>query len=198
MIVYGESWVSITNEALSRIGSSQIDSLSGASIEVGFCNKLLPSAIRVIFGTHNWNCAKARTQLSPTTDIPTFGYDHYFQLPSNFSKVVEISSIDYKIEGDRILADDDIINMIYIFLPEDATEINPPILRSALVACLAYKLSTPLSGSNSLATQLYSEFSQMVTEAKTQNDALAKVIEDDVSENTEEIFGYTPLWINER
>lgn len=190
MVVYNESWVSLVNEALSRIGNSQIDSLSDSSNTVAFCNKLLPTAIRTVFGLHNWNCAKKRIQLPPLTERPDFGYNYMFQLPENFSKIIEINSSDYSIEGDKILANEDYLNLVYIKLPEDATEINPSILRAALVTCLAYNLATPLSGSSSITTQLYSEFSQLIAEAKIQNDAFL--------ENDNEVFGETPLWINER
>lgn len=188
MIKYNKTWVSIANEALARIGDAQIDSLDSLENSAMFCNKLLPSAISMVFGSHNWNCSKKRVSLSMMSEVPAFGYGYTFKLPNDFSKSVSTSCFDFQIESDKLLTNDSFVNMVYIALPEDATTINPPILRSALVLCLAYLLATPLLGNTQTSNQLYNEFMVTLNNAKIQNDA----------KDIEEVFGETPLWIEQR
>jgi len=191
MAKYNESWVSIVNEALSKIGDAQIEDLQAGDNTTSFCNTLLTSALRKLFGLHNWNCVKKRVHLNALVESPTFGYLYQYQIPENFSKIVDITSEDYSLEGDRILSNDSSLDLVYIYLPEDATSINPSILRSALVTGLAAMLAIPLAGSNALANQLNNEFSVLVAEAKIQNDSKKE-------EKEEMSFGDGTLWINRR
>jgi hypothetical protein len=179
--------VSVVNESLSKIGDAQIEDLQAGDNTSAFCNALLASSLRKLFGLHNWNCVKKRMTLSPLVDAPNFGYSYQFQIPENFSKIVSISSVDYSLEGDKILSNETILDLVYIFLPEDATSINPSILRSALVTCLAAMLAIPLAGSNSLANRLNSEFVAIVSEAKIQNDNTTEISE-------EYVFGDGSFW----
>lgn len=188
MIFYNKTWVSIANESLARLGTSQIDSLETSGSTETFCNQLLPATISMVFGTHDWNCARKRVSLSMSANIPAFGYAYQFTLPNDFSKAQDVSSLDYSIEGNQLLCNDEFVNMIYIALPEDASFIIPPMLRSAIVLCLAYMLCEPLTGSSTLTTQLYNEFSVALSNAKIQNDA----------ENEQDVLGETLLWVDQR
>lgn len=181
MVTYNESWVSIANEALSKIGNDQIEDLQSGDNTSQFCNSLLTASIRKVFGMHNWNCLKTRVQLSPLVETPSFGYSYKFQLPENFTKIVEINVDDYTVEGDKILADSTLVELVYICLPEDATKISPSVLRSALVASLASSLAVPLAGSNSIANQLGNEFILLLAEAKIQNDGKPEISEEYIS-----------------
>lgn len=172
---YQDTWVSISNQALARLGSKQITSLEDNDNTSKFCNTLLPLAVKNVFGTYNWNCAKSRVILSHIDPLseeysaPPFEYLYYFELPVGFYKIVWISSENYKQEGNKILANDETIDLIYMKLPTEPTEINPPALRSAVIANLAYLLSKPLLGAENSASNLYQESMVYIQNAKIQD-----------------------------
>ena len=193
VLEYSNAWVDLVNEALARIGSDQITSLDDTTNTAMFCSNLLPSALRTVFGLHNWTCSITRALLTPVSDeTPPFEFLYYYNLPTKYIRLIEISTSDYKIEGNRLLSNEESIQIVYTVLPEDPTTISPTLLRETVVALLAHKLSTPLTGSAQLANSIYSEFASLVAEAKIQNDISVNenAYIDDLSNND--------LWINRR
>jgi len=117
-----------------------------------------------------WRFAKARVVLAPlTTEVP-FDGGSYFQIPSDCLRVVTTDE-SYRygygrwiVEGDRIIADTDTLNLIYIADITD-TGMFDAVFTEAFATKLAECLAMPLAMSQSLKDQLSKEYKQLLVKA---------------------------------
>lgn len=112
------SKVSLCSNALIRLGAKGISDLNEdndrARLTVLYDN-LRDSLLR----SHVWNCAVKRVILSPSTNLPEFGFSNQFLLPDDWLRTLQVGEkydgIDYKLESGYIMADTDSVYLRYIF-----------------------------------------------------------------------------------
>lgn len=84
------SQIEIANNALTLLGAARIISLSddvkAARSITAMWNITLDAELRA----HNWRFAIARAALPALIDVPTWGYDLQYQLPSDFLRMVQV------------------------------------------------------------------------------------------------------------
>lgn len=167
------SWLEIANNALSRINSPILETLEQADISAVLCKQLLPVCIGEILEIRPWKSACKRIMLAALVDTPVFGYDNAFQLPADFIRVAEIPDLEndqWTREGDKILANTDVLKLIYVATPEESTGLNS-FLISAITTRLASKLALSLTSDTSLSSSLYQESFASLQMAITEEDA---------------------------
>ena len=106
--------VSICNEALSMIGAKTIQSFDDNTENARRCAAIYDSSRKALLRMHPWSFAKKRMQLAPVATHPSFGYSHAFPLPSDFVRVIDTGQVNYEIEGRYILANTNLINLVYV------------------------------------------------------------------------------------
>lgn len=129
--------IDICNKAINRLGGNTISSSDGSvsalnSAEPGIEEKLCKAnyaIIRdVVLEDRIWSFALARAILdTPDATKPAFGYDQRFQKPSDMlflwrlsyddapiSRDADYTLANWRVEGDFILADNDLIRIEYI------------------------------------------------------------------------------------
>lgn len=114
------SSTSIANSALAKIGADRISSLDEDSKKARLCKERLPFLRVEVLGAHNWKFAKKRAALAALVSTPAFGWTAEFQRPIDWVRAYqdpqELDTCqDYIIEGDKILSNESILNIIYIF-----------------------------------------------------------------------------------
>lgn len=111
--------VSIASNALLMLGAQPINDFNEDSDRARLASNLYEPARDLLLRSHPWNCAIKRVVLSPDTDAPAFGYSYQFTLPGDWLRTLSVgdygNEIDYRIEGRKILADDSVLKLRYIF-----------------------------------------------------------------------------------
>ncbi len=161
------SVVEICNNALIRIGSKTITSLSDGDKVANACSLVYEQARNLLFRQHLWNFAIKRATLASETDAPAFGFSYSYPLPSDFVRVKDLddSAIVYKIENNRLLTDSESVNLTYVSRVEDVTKFDA-LFTEALILSLAIKVGFVLNGSNAREQALKDEYQKVLFLAK--------------------------------
>ncbi len=161
------SIVDICNNALIRIGSKTITSLTSGDKVSNACNSIYAQTRDSLLRQHLWNFAVKRIELASEDTTPAFGYDYTYPLPADFIRVKELDDTDdrYKIEQGSLLSNSSSVKLVYIARIEDVAKYDPLFLE-ALIVSLALKLSYILIGSNSREQALKDELQRVMFLAK--------------------------------
>lgn len=166
------SSVSICSNALLRLGDSPISAFTDPSKRATACANLYPEMRDAILRSHPWNCATKRIVLAPLTDAPAFDYLYQFQLPDDWLRTIQLGQLGcplkYTIEGQRILANVNALQFVYIFRNVveqswDSTLVD--VVTAAMTAVLAY----PITQSASMQQAMQGQFMQTLKQAKAVN-----------------------------
>ena len=146
--------VSICNQALGRIGAKPpIQSLTEKSENARQCNTFYASVRDAVLRSHPWNCAIHRSTITALAETPDSDYDNQFQLPTNpwCLRMLQVGTredrpIEWRVEGRRLLTNEDRTPIVYIKRITDTNEFDA-LLVDALVLKLALKIVMPLTSS---------------------------------------------------
>lgn len=172
-----QSWLNVANMALSQLNQENLQSLDESSVTAAQVNVMLRPAVRMVLQENDWKSARKRIALAPMLSEPAFGYDNQFKLPDDFIRIVKISGVDsegielsgedltWTREGDRILADADLIRLIYIAYPENASTLDPYIT-DAIAFFLASRLAAKLLSDTSMTSTMHTLAQNAITSAR--------------------------------
>jgi len=144
------SEVGICNNALVELGEDPILSLTEDSKPARLCNLVYKPMRDDLLRTHFWNFAVKRVELAKTINIPVFGFDNEYQLPSDTIRVVRTEDnhvirsqghhVDFRIEGDKLLSDDDTVKIEYI-----ARIVDPNLFDANFTETLSLKIADKIA-----------------------------------------------------
>ena len=151
------SVIQICNSALNQLGASSITALTENSKNARLCNERYETIRDAVFRSHPWNCLVKRIQLAQDTDTPAWGFTYQYTLPSDCLRVLQIKdyNLDYKIEGRKLLINEDTVFLIYLAQITDVNELDV-LLRETISAGLASDISYAIT-SNLQVTKLMTE-----------------------------------------
>ena len=144
------------------------------------CNGNFDDVRDAVLRSHPWNVAITRKNLAADSATPAFGFSFQFTLPtdpfclrvlsfwnSNVNNEVAAydSNVMFKIEGRKILSNEDTCNIIYIGRVTD-TEQYDSLLNKAISARLAAEIAYNITGSNSVASNMLTIYEARLKEAK--------------------------------
>lgn len=174
------SVVDICNQAMDLLGAATITSLTQNSKEARLCNRNFEVVRDAVLRAHPWNIAIFRKTLAQNSTTPDFGFAYEYTLPtdpyclrvlsfwnSNVNNDVAAydSNVMYKIEGRKVLSNEGTCKIIYIGREED-TEQYDALLSNAIAHRLAADTAYAITGSNSVAQQMFGLYEQRLKEAK--------------------------------
>ncbi len=90
----------IANLALARLGNSTITDITEDTEIARACQLLYEPTRKELLRSHRWNFAQKRATLTQLADAPLFGWDHAYQLPSDYMRVCEVNESEH---GDVVL-----------------------------------------------------------------------------------------------
>ena len=164
------SFVEIGSNALRLLGDDPITSLTEDSERARLVNALYEEVRNEVTRAAMWNCAKDRQVLASLADTPAFGWSYYHQLPSTCLRVIDVLSgdirIDHEVEGRKIMTDVSSVNVIFLKKITDPNDMDALFI-GAYTAKLAAELAEPVTGSRSLAEQMWTLYDRKVREART-------------------------------
>lgn len=155
----------IANQALGRVGQKAIMDLNDTtSPPARVCNNVFEQSVRELGRLAEWQCLTKRVELGQLSSDPDFGWDHQYQLPADYLRMIKLNGLNaweaqdfYVIEGKRILCDEDEAKIVYVAYVEDSTQYDA-LFTSALAVLIASKIAVPLRQDEALADRLLSEF----------------------------------------
>lgn len=163
------SVVSICNSALNQLGASNITSLTEDSKAARICNQRYEYVRDSVFRAHPWKALTTRKTLSPDATKPAFEFDNAFTLPTDpyCLRVLNLRyhDIPYRLEGRKILCDEDTVDLIYIARITDTTTYDS-LLVETLTAAMAADLAYPIVGSTSLSQNMRAVYEDKLKEAR--------------------------------
>jgi len=161
------SVVDICNNALVRIGSKTITSLTDGDKVANACNTVYERTRDTLLRMHLWNFAVTRQELASEEDAPAFGLSYSFPLPADFIRAVALDNTDepYKIEKGKLLTNSSTAQLIYVARIEDVTKFDPLFIE-ALILMLGINLSYILIGSGGRENSLKEELKSTLFLAK--------------------------------
>jgi hypothetical protein len=164
------SFVEIASNALRLLGDDPITSFSDDSERARLVNAIYEEMRDEVTRAAVWNCCKSRQVLASLSETPAFGWAYYHQLPADCLRVVDVLSgdtrIDHTIEGRRLMTDVSSVNLIFLQRVTDPNEFDVLFI-SAYTARIAAELALPVSGSNTVATAMWTAYDKKITEART-------------------------------
>lgn len=181
------SSVTICSNALLALGAHPINSFDEASEHARLCSNIYPTVRNDLLRKHPWNCAVKRVVLSPSSAPPAFGFGFQFPLPGDLIRILSVGEdyedIPYRIEGKRLLANQSVIRLRYIWRNEDESTWDPALV-SLAEAVMSAKLAYAVTGSATLRDSLTQEAAYLLRQAKSI---------DGQEEPPEELGGYPTL-----
>lgn len=161
--------ISICSNALLMLGDNPISSFNENSGKARVASNLYPSVRDAILRSHLWNCCVQRVQLAPDVTAPAFDYAYQFTLPADFVRALQVGEYglegDYRIEGRKVLCDDNPLNLRYVARNE-----NPATWDGALVDAvtleMAARMAYAITRSASLARDLQVKATNALKQAK--------------------------------
>jgi hypothetical protein len=162
------SVISICNSALIKIGGERIAALSDDTLEGQLCNEQYDKLRDEVLRAHPWNFAIRRVSLAKTATVPAFEFENEYQLPSDVLRVLRLENQDsrFKIEGDKLLCNDDDVKILYIAREEDTTKYDA-IFKEALALRMAAEFAYSLVQSSSLQQNMTRAYQMMLRDART-------------------------------
>ena len=152
------------------MGDDPITSLTEDSERARLVNALYEEVRDEVTRAAMWNCAKDRQVLASLATTPAFGWSYYHQLPSTCLRVIDVLSgdirIDHEVEGRKIMTDVSSVNLIFLKKITDPNDMDALFI-GAYTAKLAAELAEPVTGSRSLAEQMWTLYDRKVREART-------------------------------
>jgi hypothetical protein len=157
----------ICNRALIRLGASTITDITENSKEARLCNIIYDQVRQELLRSHPWNFAIRRATLASDTEYPPFEFSYQYSLPSDCLRVLSMvdSAENYKLENNKILTNEAIVDILYIGDVEDPTQFDS-LFNTLLVLRIAMELSYNITGATFVYSAIQSEFNQVRREAK--------------------------------
>lgn len=157
------SQVEICNLALGKLGSdSFITSIDDGTKSARYLKLFYNPTRDALLRSHLWRFARKRAILAPLVDAPLFDGGNYFQIPEDCLRVIG-TDLDYFgsygrwfVEGNKIVADTDVLNIVYTMRIEDEGLFDP-LFVEAFATNLAYEACMPIAQSSSMKNDLLKE-----------------------------------------
>jgi len=146
--------VSICSNALLILGAQTINALTENSDRARLASNLYDATRDDLLRSHPWNCAVKRVVLAPDVDEPAFDYGNQFSLPGDWLRTLSVGpdgfEVDYRVEGEKILATGTSLALRYIFRNDneatwDALLVTAMELKMAAKMCYAITKSASMT-----------------------------------------------------
>lgn len=164
------SFVEIASNALRLLGDDPVTSLSDDTERARLVNALYEEVRDEVTRAAKWNCAQTRQVLASLAETPAFGWSYYHQLPADCLRVMDVLSgdnrIEHEVEGRRLMTNVSSVNLIYLKKITDPNDMDALFI-GAYTAKLAAEMAEPITGSRSLAEQMWTLYERKVREART-------------------------------
>lgn len=167
--------VEIANRALQKLGAKRIVTLTEDSRNARAVNAAFETLKEAELREHPWNFSVKRVQLAAEATAPAFGKSRYFQLPSDFLRLLppdpeyNYNDLDWQIEGRLIATNDSApLDVRYVYNVTDPNTMDV-LFREALASRIAYELCEEITQSNKKKEAAQADYDSAIAKAKRTN-----------------------------
>lgn len=158
--------IDIYNAVLVNLGQMPITSPTEDSISCGRLNQLFPLIRDAVLRAHPWNCALKRADLGLLDDVPAWGWDYQYQLPSDCLRVLRFEDdYDYSIEGGKLLTNESTVKILYVSRISEGY--FDTLLTQAIIARLCAEIGFAETGSHTVAANFQKVYEMKLQEARS-------------------------------
>ncbi len=158
------SSISISSNALILLGDRPISSFEDGTSGATIASNLYENSYLSVLTNHRWRFATKKAQLARLTEVPLFGFQYAFQIPSDCIYVIAPDTENYEIYGSQIHANDATMFLDYTYrVDEDKL---PPYFSKMLEFFLAAQFAIPLAGSIDKGTYYNKVYLDQLRKAK--------------------------------
>lgn len=165
------SAVQICSNALLMLGGQTISDFEEAqSSDRGrLAANLYPMARNFVLRSHPWNCATKRVILNPEAATPAFDYTYQFVLPGDWVRTLQVGyegcPIEYKHEGRRLLANENVLPLRYVWRNENEGTWDD-LLIWAMTNVMRGIMANPITASTGLEQLIQQELNPILQQAR--------------------------------
>ncbi|GEM_PF-160518 len=160
--------VSISSNALLKLGAAPITSLNDLSDRAIKCKRFYPVVRDAVLRDHTWNFAISRATLVKLGTAPDWGYANAFALPADFIRLADHDAgkhIKVKVEGQTAVTNASSLKVRYVRRETDTSKFDPAFV-DMLTTRLAYELCNGVTNKVGLMSQLEKEYDYKLSLAK--------------------------------
>lgn len=181
------SEVGICNNGLIMIGENPILALTDNSKAARTCNALYNDKRDWLIRSYEWKFAITRTNISSESESPDHEWDNQFVLPSDLLRFLSIypASVAYKIEGNKILSNETVLYIKYLYQVTDPNEFDAGF-REVLSTVIAKESALTLTDSMRKQKAMEDLFEVKLSDARYQGsieDDLERIVADEWEES---------------
>ena len=160
------SIVTVCNNALMLVKTKKtITNLeTDNTTESNACEVIYSELRDTMLEVHQWNFAVKRQKLGKLESTPNFEWDHAYQLPSDFLRLITVHAgssggdrVAYKLEGGQVVTDAADLYLRYVSRVEDPN-LMTATFRTALAKLMSSRLAVGLANDKVLAAELYRQY----------------------------------------
>ena len=163
----------IGNLALSRIGHNRFMTSydDDTSNEADLIRLHYPICRDAVLRAHPWNFAIKRVDLASIDETIPFEFTYAFTLPTDCLKVLRTEwesqgiASEYRIEGRRLLCDNEACAIEYIAKITDTNQFDPNFV-DVLAWAIAAEVAAPLINDSNAAMKARQEYERVLREAR--------------------------------
>lgn len=166
------SQLTITNQALIRVGADRISSTSQDVRRAVLTSAVWSQCLDTVLRARKWNFARKRAVLAPTGDDPEHGYVYEYDLPNDYRGWPEFANDDivFEIEGTKLRTDESELEITYNFNQTDESAWDASFA-DAMAWKLAAEVCFALTRSRGLTEDCEKKFRASIGEAASINGA---------------------------
>jgi len=160
--------VDVANEAMLLIGMKSVQSLDDPkNSQDRAVAQVIDGVRRDLILMHRWNGATKRVSLARDAEDPAFQFEAQYVLPSDLLRLDRTIPQDqiYKIEGNKLLTDSDVANIVYMSDEKDPNVLGQNF-QMAMKFLLASRVNKALSGDERVTASMRNEFDNALAEAR--------------------------------
>ena len=152
--------LALVNEALVRIGVPPVASLNDAGAQALTVSTIYDRVVSELLADHPWSFALREKLLAklvlPEGDERFTGYEHVYQLPAGYIRVLGLQSHDwFQISGDQLYTRDNAARLVYV--DNAGPSLWSPHFKGLVVTALAAAFAISLTDSSARADVFYRE-----------------------------------------
>lgn len=161
--------VDICSAALVSIGAGLISDLDEGNDRARAAKALWTSTMEATLRSHPWNCATKRVVLSPEVDAPAYDWAFQFNVPQDLLRIVSVGKEgiepEYRVESGRILADENVLYLRYIWRNDQPATWDTMLVK-AMELAMAAELAYPITKSTSLMQAKQAQLADFLRRAR--------------------------------
>lgn len=161
------TFVSISNRALTFLGAQPITSLDDDTKEARACKRMYEQSRDQCLRGHPWNFAIKRVALPADTTAPAWDYTNAFSWPSDCLRIIEVDTLEeWVVEGRKIVSDAAApLNIVYIAEVTDPTTFDA-LFTEAYAYRLAADIAYDITASQQVLNNMETLYQRKLAEAR--------------------------------